>query len=213
MLLIGMYDSPFVRRVAIALRLYGLEFEHQPWSVFRDADQVARHNPLIRVPTLVLEGGETLLESSAIIDALDDMVGPARALMPADGAERRSHQRICALACGLGDKVVSLIYERVIHQRQTQQWVARCEQQIAGALDVLEQDRETRTTAWWFGESIGHADIAVSCVLTLAVEALQFDLNVNRWRALVAHRELCEARPEFREIRQPFYAPPPQGAD
>ncbi|MBY0401208.1 glutathione S-transferase N-terminal domain-containing protein, partial [Myxococcota bacterium] len=110
MLLIGMYDSPFVRRVAIAMRLYGIGFEHRPWSVFRDAEQIARHNPLIRVPTLVLDDGETLVDSQAILDALDDLVGPERALMPAEGARRRRHLRICALACGLGDKVVSLIY-------------------------------------------------------------------------------------------------------
>ncbi len=208
MMLIGMYDSPFVRRVAIALRLCGVPFEHRPWSVFRDADQVAKHNPLIRVPTLVLDDGEALVDSSAILDALDDMVGTARALMPADGPERRKHMRVCALACGLGDKVVSLIYERAVHNRQTPDWVARCNKQIAGALDVLEAERAASDAAWWFGESIAHADIAVACVLTLAVEALQFDLYSKRWPKLKAHREKCEARPEFREISQPFFAPP-----
>jgi glutathione S-transferase len=210
MILIGMYDSPFVRRVAIALRLYGLAFEHRPWSVFRDADKVAQHNPLIRVPTLVLDDGETLVDSSAIIDALDDIVGPARALMPADGPARRKHMRVCALACGLGDKVVSLIYERAVHDRQTPDWVARCNKQIAGALDTLESARRAAASSWWFGESIGHADIAVACVLTLAVEALQFNLDAARWPALKAHREKCEALPEFREISQPFFAPPPK---
>src|SRR5215210_7335048 len=57
MILIGQYDSPFVRRVAIALRLYGIGFEHRPWSTFGDADRIAPYNPLRRVPTLVLEGG------------------------------------------------------------------------------------------------------------------------------------------------------------
>ncbi len=210
MLLIGMYDSPFVRRVAIALRSYGIAFDHQAWSVFRDADQVARHNPLIRVPTLVLDDGETLIESSAIIDALDDMVGPDRALMPAEGSERRKHMRVCALAVGLGDKVVSLIYEREIHRRQTADWVARCNQQIGATLDVLERERAARASAWWFGEAIGHADIAVACVLTLAIEALRWNLDAKRWPALKAHREKCEARPEFTEISQPFFAPPPR---
>jgi glutathione S-transferase len=81
MILVGMYDSPFVRRVAIALRLYGIEYEHRPWSVFRDAEKVARFNPLMRVPTLVLDDGETLIDSAAILDALDDMVGATRALV------------------------------------------------------------------------------------------------------------------------------------
>ena len=76
MFLIGQYDSPFVRRVAIALRLYELSFEHRPWSTFGDADRIAPYNPLRRVPTLVLEGGDALIESTAILDYLDELVGP-----------------------------------------------------------------------------------------------------------------------------------------
>jgi glutathione S-transferase len=209
MILIGMYDSPFVRRVAIAMRLYGMAFEHRPWSVFRDADKVAEHNPLIRVPTLVLDDGEALIDSAAILDALDDMAGRDHALIPASGPARQHAMQVCALACGLGDKVVSLIYERAVHGRETPDWVARCNRQIAGALDALEDSRGDR--AWWFGApSIGHADIAVATVLTLAVEALGFDLDSKRWARLAAHRERCEARAEFAEIHQAFFAPPPK---
>ena len=71
MILIGQYDSPFVRRVAIALRMYGLPFEHRPWSTFGDADKLAPFNPLRRVPTLVLDSGEALIESAAMLDYLD----------------------------------------------------------------------------------------------------------------------------------------------
>ncbi len=63
MILVGQYDSPFVRRVAIALDLLGFAFEHRPWSVFGDAEKVAAYNPMKRVPTLVLDDGETLLDS------------------------------------------------------------------------------------------------------------------------------------------------------
>lgn len=209
MILIGMYDSPFVRRVAIAMRLYGMEYEHRPWSVFRDMDKVAAFNPLIRVPTLVLDDGEALTESTAILDAIDDMVGRDRALIPAQGPARRKAMQVCALACGLGDKVVSLIYERAVHGRETPHWVARCNTQIAGVLDALEKGRGD--APWWFGAgNIGHADIVVACVLTLAVEALGYDLDAARWPGLTAHRERCEARPEFRDIHQPFFAPPPK---
>jgi len=68
MILIGQYDSPFVRRVAIALRLYGIAFEHRPWSTFGDAEKIAPYNPLRRVPTLVLDSGEALIESAMILD-------------------------------------------------------------------------------------------------------------------------------------------------
>src|SRR5579864_8101013 len=107
MVLIGQYDSPFVRRVAIALRLYGIAFEHRPWSTFGDAGKIAAYNPLLRVPTLVLDDGEALIDSTAILDHLDERVGPDKAMIPPRGAERRRHLRIIALATGLGDKAVS----------------------------------------------------------------------------------------------------------
>jgi glutathione S-transferase len=208
MILIGMYDSPFVRRVAIALRLYGMEYEHRPWSVFRDSDQVAAVNPLIRVPTLLLDDGEMLVDSAAILDALDDMAGADRALMPPEGVERRRQMQVCALACGMGDKIVSLIYERAVHARATPDWEERCRAQIAGALTALESGRAHRERSFWFGETIGHADIAVACMLTLAVEAKAFDVSPARWPALAAHRDRCEARAEFRAIHQEFFVAP-----
>src|SRR5438874_5473880 len=126
MFLIGQYDSPFVRRVAIALRFYGLAFEHRPWSTFGDADKIAPYNPLRRVPTLVLDDGEALIESTVILDHLDELVGPSRAMLPVAGPPRRKALRICALATGLGDKAVSLVYERVLHERPSQVWMQRC---------------------------------------------------------------------------------------
>ena len=89
MILIGQYDSPFVRRVAIALRLYGIGFEQRPWSTFGDADKIAPYNPLRRVPTLVLDNGEAVIESTAILDHLDELVGPEAAMMAERGDLRR----------------------------------------------------------------------------------------------------------------------------
>src|SRR5207253_6859614 len=99
MILIGQYDSPFVRRVAIALRLYGIAFEHRPWSTFGDAEKIAPYNPLRRVPTLVLDSGEA--ESAMILDYLDDQVGPDKAMIATRGSDRYRALRICALATGL----------------------------------------------------------------------------------------------------------------
>ncbi len=164
MILIGQYDSPFVRRVGIALRLYGPAFEHWPWSTFGDAEKIAPYNPLRRVPTLVLDDGEVLIESTAILDHLDELVGPSRAMIADNGPRRREALKVCALATGLGDKAVSLVYERLLHLEKSQVWMQRCQAQIAGVLDALEADRAGRGSVFWFGEKIGHADIAVACV-------------------------------------------------
>ena len=207
MILIGQYDSPFVRRVAIAMRLYGIAFEHKPWSTFGDADKIAPYNPLRRVPTLVLDDGEALIESTMILDYLDDLVGPDKAMIARSGDARRRHLRIAALAMGLGDKGVSLLYERVLRkEKQLDLWVERCKSQISGVLDVLERERAAVKTPYWFGEKIGHADIAVACVLRFTGEAhpALFDA---RYSALKAHSERCEALPPFKEIVQPL-APP-----
>ena len=206
MILIGQYDSPFVRRTAIALRLYDMSFEHRQWSKFGDADKIAPYNPLRRVPTLVLDNGEALIESAAILDYLDELVGPERAMIAARGEARRRQLRIIALATGLGDKAVSLVYERVLRKEQLKLWVERCEAQISGVLDVLEMERAAVATPYWFGERIGHADIAVACVLRFTGEAhpALFDA---RYPALKAHAARCEALPPFQEIVQPL-APP-----
>jgi glutathione S-transferase len=207
MILIGQYDSPFARRVAIALRLYGLPFEHRPWSTFGDADKIAPYNPLRRVPTLVLDGGEALIESTAILDYLDELVGPEKAMIAERGPERRRGLKICALATGLGDKGVSLLYERVLRKDQSKIWVERCEAQIGGVLDVLEKERAAVATPYWFGERIGHADIAVACVLRFTGEAHPGLFGAARYPALTAHAASCEALPPFQEIVQPL-APP-----
>lgn len=210
MILIGQYDSPFVRRVAVALRIYGFDYEHRPWSVFGDAEQIGAINPLRRVPTFVTDDGEALLESSAILDWLDDLVGPDRALIAQTGVARRHALKVCALATGLADKAVSLVYERAIHQRSTPVWTERCRTQIGGVLDVLEADRAIRRSDWWFGARINHADIAVGCVLRFVGEAHPDVLDPLAWPALAAHAARCEAHSAFKDVTQAFIlAPPP----
>src|SRR3982074_1099625 len=132
MILIGQYDSPFTRRVAIALRLYGLAFEHRPWSTFGEGDKIAPYNPLRRVPTRVLDNGEALIESTAILDYLDELAGPEKAVIAARGPERRHALKICALATGLGDKGVSLLYRRGGPKAHSTMRVERCEAQTGG---------------------------------------------------------------------------------
>ncbi len=159
MILIGQYDSPFVRRVAIAMRTYAMPYDHRPWSVFADADKIAEFNPLRRVPTLVMDDGNVLVESSAILEVLDELAGPARALLPRSGPIRRDGLRIMALATGFADKAVSLYLETLLRKSPSEVWMKRCRDQIAETLDLLERDRSGRSTAFWLGEALSHADI------------------------------------------------------
>lgn len=207
MILIGQFDSPFVRRVGIALTLYGFVFEHRPWSTFGDADKIAPYNPLRRVPTLVLDNDETLIESTAILDYLDERVGPVKAMIAARGDTRRKALKICALATGLADKGVILFYERALHKETSQLWSERCRTQIAGVLDALENARAAVPTPYWFGTTIGHADIAVACALRFVREVHPDAFSEQQHPALTAHATRCEALPVFAEIAQPFNPP------
>ena len=212
MILIGQFDSPFVRRVAIALDLYGLSFEHRPWSVFGDADKLAAFNPLMRVPTLVLDDGEVLIESYAVLDALDQMVPHGGALIPDTGPARRHALKVCALATGLADKAVSLVYERAVHGRATPAWIDRCRSQIAAVLDELEADRELCEDDWWFGPAIGHADIAVGVCLFFLTDAHPGLFNLADWPLLAGHSARCEALAPFAARKQTFKFTPPKAS-
>ena len=199
MILIGQYDSPFVRRVAIALRLYGLPFEHRPWSTFGDADKIAPYNPLRRVPTLVLDSGEALIESAMMLDYLDELRRAGQGDdAPPHGEARRRQLRICALATGLADKGG----QPALRARAAQGAAHALGRALRGAdrracSRCWKRSARRSTTPYWFGERIGHADIAVACALRFVGEAhpALFDA---RYPALQAHAARCEALPEFR---------------
>lgn len=207
MILIGQYDSPFVRRVGIALTLYGLPFEHKPWSVFGDAERIRPYNPLLRVPTLVLEDGEALIESHAILDHLDSRVPADAVLFPREEPARRRALRVASLAMGLADKAVSLFYETRLHTEVSDIWVRRCSDQIRDALAWLEADRSARAGPFWFGTRIGHADIAVAVALRFLSEAHPGLLAMADFSALSDHGARLEGLEVFRTIQQPFQPP------
>ena len=204
MILIGQYDSPFVRRVGIALTLYGMAFEHWPWSVFGDADRLAALNPLMRVPTLVLDDGFVLTDSHLILDHLDSLVPDP--MFPRDGPLRRVALKRAGLATGLADKAVSLFYERRLHDTASAVWEARCRTQIAGVMAALEGERAT-CPGPFFGPALGHADVALACAIRFATEALPGVVDMAAHPALHAHCAGLEANPVFQTISQPVTAP------
>ena len=208
MILIGQYDSPFVRRVGIALHLYQLPFEHRPWSAFADADKLRSFNPLLRVPTLVLDDGFVLIESHLMLDYLDRRVGPERALIPAQDPARRQAQYTTALATGMAEKAVSLFYERILHKTEpSPQWQARCGAQIGAVLAVLEPELANRSSRYCYGATLGHADIAIGCALRFIADAHPGLCDAARYPALTAFANALEDLPVFRKVSQPFLPP------
>jgi glutathione S-transferase len=164
MILVGQYDSPFVRRVAIALHLLDLPFERNAMSVFADAEAMRRINPLGRIPALVLDDGEVLIDSAAILDHLDETVGPERALVPPRGADRRRILRLAALASGTIDKAGAVVYEHAVRpaDKVYQPWVDRCRTQLDSGLAALEAETGD---GFYLGDRPTQADITAGCLI------------------------------------------------
>ncbi len=207
MILIGQYDSPFVRRVGIALALYEMPFEHWPWSTFGDAGKLRAHNPLTRVPTLVLDEGDVLIESHNILDYLDGLVPATRAMFPRDEPDRHRALKVAALATGMADKAVSLFYEKRLHATVSDTWIDRCGTQIATVLGALETDRAGQTSKYWFSNRIGHADVAVAVALRFLNEVHPGLVSMTDFPAVAMHAAKLETLSVFRTISQPFIPP------
>jgi glutathione S-transferase len=196
MILVGQYDSPYVRRVAITLHHYGIAFARNPISVFGDAGQMAAINPLVRIPSLVLDDGEILIDSGAILDHLDEVVGPARALVPRAGGERRRVLQLMAVATGAIDKAGAQVYERHFHAAGAvnEDWLARCRDQMRGGLAYLEGrlDRE-----WLALGRFTQADLTAGALvgyLKLRMSEIDVARDYPRLAVLAAR---CEAMPAF----------------
>ncbi len=210
MILIGMFDSPFVRRVAVSAHLLGFTFEHRNWSVGRDYERIRAYNPLGRVPALVLDSGEVLIESGMILDWLDQQVGEARALLPFTGEGRRKAQHVLAFATGAAEKGIQLVIERVFRPEDKRHapWVDRCRMQLHGALSELDRLCEAAgTDAWLVGDAMTQADITVACYATYLRDAIPVDLSA--YPSLQARVDRCEALEAFRHFYLPFDAPVP----
>lgn len=140
MLLIGVNRSPFTRRVAITLNVYGLPYEQRALSGFDNRVEVRISNPLGRIPALVLDGDETLVDSGAIIDHLDEVYGRDRALTPAAGADRRAVLKVAAIMMGACEKLLAAAYERNHRppEKVHQPWRDDCIAQATNALAAVE---------------------------------------------------------------------------
>jgi glutathione S-transferase len=200
MILIGQYDSPFTRRIGITMSVYDLTFEHRPWSVFGNSDELGAVNPLIRVPTLVLESGEALIETAAIIDYLDGLVPPENRLLPQRQPDRYRTQNTVSLASGISDMAVRLFYEQRLHDEPSKTYVARLTRQIEQTLTVLE----ARPVAHG---PMTQADIAITCMFRHLSECHPAIAVKEHYPAIEKHCAVYESQQHFIDISQPFIAP------
>lgn len=196
MILVGQFDSPVTRRVGIVLHHYGMPFTRDTRSIFGDAAEIAKISPLTRIPALILDGGEVLIDSAAILDHLDEVVGPARALMPPTGPDRRRILQATALAQGCLEKAAAIVYERHYHPplHISYDWVSRCQGQLASGLTHLE----THCNApWYCGLTLSHADVMIACTIGYMNLRLQEAFRPGAYPKLEALAANCEALPAF----------------
>ena len=197
MILVGQLDSPFVRRVAATMSHYGLAFDRHVLSVFGDRDEVRRLNPLGRVPALIIDDGETLLESAAIIDYLDQLVGTSKSLTPESGDKRWRVLRHAAIAMGLADRAVQLRIEmfRRPQHLQSAEFIEDYRKSIRNSRDGLERDAKT---PWMDLDGPTQADFSVTAALTHLSNKLDDFSDLQAWPNLSKIRENGEELDAFR---------------
>ena len=160
--LYGRHASPFVRRVAVTMRLYRIAYRHLPLMPFGpDKAELAKFNPIARVPALQLGDGEMLIDSAAILDYLDQLAGPDRSLTPVAGAARRRVLTLLAVALGANEKLVVALYERHFRPREAWHapWLAACDKQVRDGFTWLDG---AFAGPWFTGADMTQADITVA---------------------------------------------------
>jgi glutathione S-transferase len=199
MILVGMPDSPYVRRVAISLKRMGIPFEHQQVSVFRHFDRFKAINPVVKAPSFVCDDGTVLMDSSLILDHIESAAPAAKRLMPADVLERREALRLIGLAMAACEKGVQMVYEK--EQRPAEKrhmpWMDRVVGQANAAYGELESAVTARGDAWLQGKTLNAADIAVACAWRFGQYYNAVEVPAAHYPALVAHSRRAEALPEF----------------
>ena len=198
MILVGRYRSPYTRRVAVTLRLTGLPYERRIITAWDALDAVKAINPIGRVPALILDDGEVIGESSFIIDYLDQVAGPERALTPPSGPELLRVQQLVAMAMGTMDKMAMVVYEIRERPPDTRDptWLDRNQQQVMSGLAALDR---VVPSPWLTGETMTQAD-ATTGVLFEFIRRTDPEMTPEgRFANLEALTRRCDDLPAFKE--------------
>jgi glutathione S-transferase len=199
MRLIGMLDSPYVRRVAISLHLMGLRCDSEQVSVFRHFEAFAKINPVVKAPTLVTDDGLVLMDSTLILDYAERLVEPAFSLMPADVKDYGRAQRLIGLALAACEKSVQLVYERTLRpaEKQHQPWIDRVRGQMLAAYGALNAELGTGES-WLLGARPLQADVTAAAVWRFTTDMLADEITATDYAALSRHAARAEALDAFR---------------
>jgi glutathione S-transferase len=198
MRLIGMLDSPYVRRVAISLKILGLPFTHEAVSVFRHFDQFSAINPVVKAPTFVTDDGTVLMDSTLILLHIERVAG--RSLMPGDTAAYTRALRRIGLALAASDKSVAIVYER--NQRpedkRHQPWIDRVGGQMLAAWRELESEV---SDGWFAGDAVLQPEITTAAGWRFVQHMLPELVPAGDFPRLAALSARAEQTPAFRETK------------
>lgn len=198
MRLIGMLDSPYVRRVAISLAMMGLDFELSQLSVFRNYDEFQAISPVVKAPSLVTDDGVVLMDSTLILDHAEHLA-PSKSLMPADAAEHARVLHLIGFALAANEKTVQIIYENSLRpeEKRHQPWLDRVSGQLLRAYSVLEKEA---SSGWFGGSKPNQADITVAVAWRFTQSHFPALVTGASHPKLAAHSERAEKLPAFAEM-------------
>ncbi len=198
MQLIGMLDSPYVRRVAISLKLLDIPFEHRPLSVFRNFEEFSQINPLVKAPTLICKDGTVLMDSTLILDYIE-AIDPSRySLMPIGGTDRQQALRLIGIALMACEKTVQIVYERTLRpaEKQHQPWLDRVTGQLISAYDLLEQ-ASVQPSPWLMGDRPMQPDITICVAWRFTQFIIPDVIDASQYPKLSQFSAQAEQLPEF----------------
>jgi glutathione S-transferase len=197
MRLIGMLDSPYVRRVAISLEMLGVPFKHEAVSVFSTFQQFQSINPVVKAPSLVCDDGEVLMDSSLILQFIETTCG--KSLWSQNPPELQHEFRAVSLALAACEKSAQIIYERNLRPVSAQHapWLERVTGQLLAAYAGLEREVQSRPTG--FSASRGQAVVTAAVAWQFTQSTLAEIVPANSHTGLVALSERMERLPEFRK--------------
>ncbi|AZF64515.1 glutathione S-transferase [Pseudomonas sp. LBUM920] len=196
MKLVGMLDSPYVRRVAISLELYGVDFVHESLSVFSTYAEFSAINPVVKAPTLVLDDATVLMDSSLILDYFETLAPPDKKLLPHNAGARAKELQVLGLALAACEKTVQIVYEHHLRpaEKLHEPWLDRVTGQLLAAYSLLETHLAQAS-----GERLNQAALTAAVAWSFTQLKLPTVLKAQAFPNLQRHADQLEQHPAFRK--------------